>query len=146
MLTFALPNNGSLQLRPSQHVRVRLGDVVRSYTPTEWWKSGSFQLLVKSYAAPEGVMSRHLCSMTPGQEIEFNGPCGEFIWEKVRTVGTDHKLLLVGMGTGITPLLQLIRAVQDCDWARGKIATVHLMLAFKEEHQVVKNNKKNKGY
>ncbi len=138
LLTFALPNNGHLGLKPSQHVRVRLGNVVRSYTPVEWTKSGSFQLLVKSYPAPAGFMSRHLCSMKVGDEIEFNGPLGEFVWEKKRAESAVHRLVLVGMGTGVTPLVQLLRAVQDCDWSKGKTVSVLFLMAYRDEEHVVR--------
>jgi hypothetical protein len=137
LLTFGLPNNGLLGIKPSQHVRVRLGNVVRSYTPVEWTKRGSFQLLVKSYPAPAGFMSRHLCGMQVGEEMEFNGPLGEFIWEKKRESSSSHRLVLVGMGTGLTPLLQLVRAVQDFDWSRGKQVSVVLLMAYRDEEHVV---------
>ena len=132
VLTFSLPNKGVLRLKPSQHVRVRRGkDLVRKYTPVAW-KQGSFELLIKPYAAPAGVMSRHLCSMKPGDEIELSGPHGEWQWERKRRDGVMH-LVLCGMGTGLTPLVQLLHSVQELDWARGKKIRISLLLAFRSE-------------
>jgi cytochrome-b5 reductase len=48
-------------------------DVIRPYTPvTLIDQHGFFDLLVKSY--PLGVMSKHIASLTPGDELEFKGP------------------------------------------------------------------------
>jgi hypothetical protein len=48
VLTLSLPNLGVLTIKPSQHVRVKWGSIMRSYTPIKW-KPGSFELLVKPY-------------------------------------------------------------------------------------------------
>lgn len=137
VLTLALPNNGTLGIKPSQHVRVRHGDLVRSYTPVAW-KAGSFDLLVKPYPAPAGTMSRFLCGLRSGEEVEVCGPCGDFVWERQRLVllpqgdGAEAPLLvLAGIGTGVTPLAQLIRGVQDCDWSRGRRVRVALLLGMR---------------
>ncbi len=137
VLTFALPNNGLLGVKPSQHVRVRLRELVRSYTPVAWSKAGSFELLVKSYAAPAGVMSRHLCGMATGQEIEFNGPCGEFVWEQKKGEAAGEHVVLAGMGTGATPLVQLLHGMQESDWSRGKKVRATLLMAYASEAHVL---------
>ena len=137
VLTFGLPNNGLLGLCPSQHLRVRRGDLVRSYTPITWTRAGCFELLVKSYTAPAGVMSRLLCGLAPGDEMEFSGPCGEFVWERKRAEGAREHVVLVGIGTGITPLAQLLRAFQDCDWSRGKRLRATLLMGYASEAHVL---------
>jgi NAD(P)H-flavin reductase/predicted heme/steroid binding protein len=138
LLTFGLPNNGLLGLRPSQHLRVRGGDLVRSYTPVAWTRAGSFDLLVKCYAAPAGVMSRLLCGMIPGDEIEFSGPCGEFVWEQKRSEGPPREhVVLAGIGTGVTPLAQLLRAFQDSEWSRGRKLRATLLMGYASEEHVL---------
>ncbi len=138
VLTFGLPNNGLLGLRPSQHLRVRRGELVRSYTPVAWTRAGSFELLVRCYAAPGGAMSRLLCGMAPGEEIEFSGPCGDFVWEKKRGEGPPREhVVLAGIGTGITPLAQLLRAFQDSEWSRGRRLRATLLMGYASDAHVL---------
>ena len=137
VLRVGLPQRGSLGLKPSQHVRVRRGGVARSYTPTEWRTDGWFELTVKEYPAPGGEMSRHLCSLVPGNEIEVCGPCGDFVWEKVRQESAVGEVLLVGIGTGVTPLAQVLRGIQESDWARGKKLRARLVMGWKSAEHVM---------
>ena len=132
-ITFGLPNNGTLRIKPSQHVRVRVGAVNedRPYTPT-FWKPGALELLVKPYPAPGGHVSRAICALRPGDEAELRGPLGAWQWEQRRREGRSH-LVLCGMGTGLTPLVQLLGAVQELDWSRGKKVRATLLLAHHDE-------------
>jgi cytochrome-b5 reductase len=48
--------------------------VVRPYTPISLNEQRGFvELLVKSYPAPGGLMSRHIQSLKPGQTLEMKG-------------------------------------------------------------------------
>eukprot|EP00850_Spirogloea_muscicola_P021589 SM000255S08768 [mRNA] locus=s255:170703:174046:+ [translate_table: standard] len=67
--------------------------VIRPYTPiSDPDSQGYFDLLIKVY--PQGVMSKHIHSLTPGDELEVKGPIPK-----------------VAGGTGITPMLQIIDAI-----------------------------------
>ena len=62
-------------------------------------------LLIKVY--PNGPMSEHIHSMTPGQMLSFKGPIPKYPWS---TNKHSHITLIAG-GTGITPMYQLIRKI-----------------------------------
>ncbi|KAI0902196.1 ferredoxin reductase-like protein [Annulohypoxylon nitens] len=81
-------------------------EVVRSYTPISGdHQPGYFDLLIKSY--PTGNISRHMASLGVGQTIRVKGPKGAFVYtpNMVRHFG------MVAGGTGITPMLQVVRAI-----------------------------------
>jgi cytochrome-b5 reductase len=85
---------------------------VRSYTPISGDdQPGYFDLLIKSY--PQGNISRHMASLAVGQTIRVKGPKGAFVYtpNMVRHFG------MIAGGTGITPMLQIIKAI-----ARGRKA------------------------
>ncbi|TVY45057.1 NADH-cytochrome b5 reductase, partial [Lachnellula occidentalis] len=81
-------------------------EIVRSYTPISGdHQPGYFDLLIKSY--PTGNISKHMASLIVGQAIKVRGPKGAMVYEPnmVRHFG------MIAGGTGITPMLQIIRAV-----------------------------------
>ncbi|KAL3964417.1 hypothetical protein ACCO45_001421 [Purpureocillium lilacinum] len=87
-------------------------EIVRSYTPISGdHQPGFFDLLIKSY--PQGNISKHMASLVVGQAIRVRGPKGAFVYtpNMVRHFG------MVAGGTGITPMLQIIRAI-----VRGRAA------------------------
>ncbi|KAJ2983921.1 hypothetical protein NQ176_g334 [Zarea fungicola] len=81
-------------------------EVVRSYTPISGDdQPGYFDVLIKSY--PLGNISRYMASLKIGQTIRVRGPKGSFVYSPnmVRRFG------MIAGGTGITPMLQIIRAI-----------------------------------
>ncbi|KAH8673943.1 NADH-cytochrome b5 reductase 1 [Xylariales sp. PMI_506] len=87
-------------------------EIVRSYTPISGdHQPGYIDLLIKSY--PTGNISKHMASLKIGQTIRIRGPKGAFTYtpNMVRHFG------MVAGGTGITPMLQVIRAI-----VRGRAA------------------------
>ncbi|KAH8672119.1 hypothetical protein BGZ60DRAFT_406592 [Tricladium varicosporioides] len=81
-------------------------EIVRSYTPISGdHQPGYFDLLIKSY--PTGNISKYMASLIVGQTIKVRGPKGAMIYtpNMVRHFG------MIAGGTGITPMLQIIRAV-----------------------------------
>jgi len=81
-------------------------EIVRSYTPVSGdHQPGHFDLLIKSY--PTGNISKHMASLVVGQTIKVRGPKGAMVYtpNMVRHFG------MIAGGTGITPMLQIIRAV-----------------------------------
>jgi cytochrome-b5 reductase len=81
-------------------------EIVRSYTPISGdHQPGYFDLLIKSY--PTGNISKYMASLIVGQTIKVRGPKGAMVY-------TPNMVKAFGMiagGTGITPMLQIIRAV-----------------------------------
>jgi cytochrome-b5 reductase len=123
----------TLGLPIGQHISLKATikdkEVMRSYTPiSSDDDKGYVDLLVKVYFAnvhpkfPEGgAMSQHLESLKVGDTILVKGPSGrlEYVRQglfkmKQGQNWVDRKvrrLAMIAGGTGITPLLQLVRAV-----------------------------------
>ncbi|KAJ3150085.1 hypothetical protein HDU86_006708 [Geranomyces michiganensis] len=97
----------------------------RPYTPIRPTNAqddgGYIELIVKVYRAsghhPAGQMSSHLDGMTLGQTILMKGPAGGITYQGGGYFLAFGRLVraecinLVGGGTGITPLYQVVRAV-----------------------------------
>lgn len=89
-------------------------EVERRYTPiTSVDTKGYFELLIKTYAEPHGIMTRHIEALPLGSMIEIRGPLGDFKYEK----GMCRHLCLIAGGTGITPcytvLTHILNDVKD---------------------------------
>lgn len=81
-------------------------EVVRSYTPiSSDVTPGHFDLLIKSY--PTGNISRHLATLNIGDTMRVKGPKGAMVYtpNMVRRIG------MIAGGTGITPMLQIVKAI-----------------------------------
>ncbi|KAK7393984.1 NADH-cytochrome b5 reductase [Neonectria punicea] len=87
-------------------------EIVRSYTPVSGdHQPGYFDVLIKSY--PQGNISKYMASLVVGKTIRVRGPKGAFTYtpNMVRHFG------MIAGGTGITPMLQVMRAI-----VRGRAA------------------------
>jgi cytochrome-b5 reductase len=108
---FALPSSTSvLGLPIGQHIAIRgqVDDhtVTRSYTPISNNRDlGRLELMIRLY--PDGQLSQYLSKIQVGDDVEIRGPKGSMRYRK----GMSKRLGMVGGGTGITPLYQLIRAI-----------------------------------
>ncbi|KAK7403775.1 NADH-cytochrome b5 reductase [Neonectria punicea] len=79
---------------------------LRPYTPTsDEDEQGFLDLVIKKY--PDGPMSSHIHSLTPGQTLDIKGPLPKYPWSANKH---DHVALVAG-GTGITPMYQLVRGI-----------------------------------
>lgn len=136
LFRFELPSpEHVLGLPIGQHIYLsaRIGGslVVRPYTPTSSDEDlGHMDLVIKVYHAdvhpkfPEGgKMTQHLEAMAIGDTIDVRGPGGLLQYEgrgtfavkedkkgQPKTVQARQVSMIAG-GTGITPMLQLVRAV-----------------------------------
>ncbi|KAK0511729.1 hypothetical protein JMJ35_006302 [Cladonia borealis] len=81
-------------------------EIVRSYTPISSDENpGYFDLLIKSY--PQGNISRHMATLKIGDVMKVKGPKGAMVY----TPGLVKRFGMIAGGTGITPMLQIIRAI-----------------------------------
>jgi cytochrome-b5 reductase len=83
--------------------------IVRPYTPVSLNNQrGYVELVIKSYPAPGGVMSRHIQGLRPGLDtLEMKGP-----FKKIEySPNMKKKIGMIAGGTGVTPMLQVIREV-----------------------------------
>lgn len=110
---FSLPNpTDILGLPIGQHISVAATiegqpkEVVRSYTPISSDENpGYFDILIKSY--PTGNISKHMSTLKIGQTLKVKGPKGAMVY----VPGLVRQFGMIAGGTGITPMLQIIRAV-----------------------------------
>ncbi|XP_063072082.1 NADH-cytochrome b5 reductase 3 [Engraulis encrasicolus] len=156
---FALPSpEHVLGLPIGKHVylsaRIDGNLVVRPYTPVSSDDDlGYVDLVVKIYFRdvhpkfPEGgKMSQYLESLQVGDVVDFRGPGGllEYKGSGVFAVQPDKKspaemktantLGLIAGGTGITPMLQLVRAVMKNP---SDSTTCHLLFANQTEKDIL---------
>ncbi|MGI5141699.1 MULTISPECIES: ferredoxin reductase [unclassified Streptomyces] len=99
-----------------QHVDVRLTaddgyQAVRSYSLAAPADGETIELGVQ--AVPDGEVSPYLADdLPPAADVEVRGPLGNwFVW---RTGQTDPVLLVAG-GSGVVPLVAMIRAHREAD-------------------------------
>lgn len=106
-------------------------EIVRSYTPISGdHQPGFFDLLIKSY--PTGNISKHMAGLIVGQTIKVRGPKGAMVYtpNMVRHFG------MIAGGTGITPMLQVIRAIIR-GRAAGDKTEVDLIFANVNEEDIL---------
>jgi len=150
LFRFELPSESHcLGLPTGQHVYLsaRVGGslVVRPYTPTSCDEDlGHMDLVVKVYHAnvhpkfPEGgKMTQHLESLQLGDTVDVRGPSGLCVYNGRGNFSikpdkkadaesvTVRQVSMIAGGTGITPMLQLVRAV-----FRDSADTTNLALLF----------------
>jgi cytochrome-b5 reductase len=102
-------------------------EIWRSYTPiTSERDRGYFSLLVKSY--PTGNVSRWIAGMEVGDLLEIRGPKGNFVYE----AGMVAKFGMIAGGTGITPMLQIIRAIVDNPADLTEVALIYANVTFED--------------
>ncbi|KAL9716071.1 NADH-cytochrome b5 reductase [Leucoagaricus gongylophorus] len=108
---FKLPKKHDILGLPiGQHVSVSAdinGKLVsRSYTPVSSDEDqGKFELLVKTYE--KGNISRVFAALNIGDTIRVKGPKGNFVY----TPGMCDHISMIAGGTGLTPMIQIIRAI-----------------------------------
>jgi len=109
--TFSLTLENWIQHRPGQHYDIRLTapdgyQAQRSYSiASEPERSGEIDLTVERLE--EGEVSSYLHDvLVPGDQIEVRGPIGGyFVWDG----SSAGPLLLVAGGSGIVPLMAIVR-------------------------------------
>jgi len=81
-------------------------EVVRSYTPISSDEDkGFFELMIKAY--PQGNISAHMTTLKVGDTMKVRGPKGAMVY----TPNMCKRIGMIAGGTGITPMLQIISAI-----------------------------------
>ncbi|KAF9535725.1 cytochrome-b5 reductase [Crepidotus variabilis] len=111
---FELPNNEASLIPITSCLVVKSSDpealktkdgkpVIRPYTPvSESDHAGELVLLIKKYDT--GVMSKHIHDLKPGDSLSMKGPIAKFPYK----ANEFDQVALIGGGSGITPLYQLL--------------------------------------
>ncbi|KAK4992574.1 NADH-cytochrome b5 reductase [Elasticomyces elasticus] len=106
-------------------------EVVRSYTPISSDSTpGHFDVLIKSY--PTGNISKHMASLKIGDGMSVKGPKGAMVY----TPNMVRRFGMIAGGTGITPMLQIIRAIIR-GRAAGDRTEVDLIFANVNEEDIL---------
>jgi len=122
---FALPHpDDILGLPIGQHIQVQAEingkDIMRSYTPTSSDDDrGHFDLLIKAYE--KGNISRYISLLKIGDKVRIKGPRGQFKYSPSLT----REIGMIAGGTGITPMLQIIRAALKNPLDRTKLSLIY---------------------
>lgn len=137
---FDLPSKYSILGLPiGQHVAIRgqCGDhtVVRSYTPVSNNRDlGRLELIIRVY--PDGQLGNFLKNLNLGDFADIRGPKGAMRYRK----GMVKHIGMVGGGTGITPLYQIIRAI--CE-DKTDTTTVSVIYGNRSEGDIMLKEKLN---
>ena len=130
-IVFDRPDDPRFEYRPGQFLTLRIpsertGAVARCYSLCSAPHDGELAVTVKRTA--EGYGSNWLCdNIRAGSRIEVLPPSGTFVPE------SDHEdLLLVGGGSGITPLMSILRTALV-----GGTGRVMLLYANRDENSVI---------
>ncbi|RRO20693.1 1,6-dihydroxycyclohexa-2,4-diene-1-carboxylate dehydrogenase [Saccharopolyspora rhizosphaerae] len=128
-LTLKTPNRDELAFLPGQYVNIAVPgtEETRSYSFSSAPDDELLTFLVK--ITPGGVMSEYLTERAqPGDELSFTGPHGSFFLRE-----TDRPVLLLAGGTGLAPILSIIRAMRAC----GSTRPAHLIYGVTTDDDLV---------
>ncbi|KAJ8084823.1 hypothetical protein AAF712_011652 [Marasmius tenuissimus] len=111
---FELPNNEASLLPVASCLVVKSSDpealkdakgkpIIRPYTPiSSPDQPGELTLLIKRYE--QGNASKHIHSLQPGDTLAIKGPIPKWPWK----MNEFDEVALIGGGSGITPLYQVV--------------------------------------
>ncbi len=122
-----IPNRAELAFLPGQYVNIAVPgtDEQRSYSFSNAPDEERLTFLVK--LTPGGVMSEYLTQRAAvGDTISFTGPNGSFFLRE-----TERPVLLLAGGTGLAPVLSMLRTL------RGSSRTVHLIYGVSTDEDLV---------
>ncbi|MDB4893465.1 MAG: oxidoreductase FAD/NAD(P)-binding domain protein [Gemmatimonadetes bacterium] len=137
--TFILDVPGWPGHRAGQYVDVRLvakdGDrPKRSFSIAS--APGDPRLALTIERLKNGEVSPHLCDeLHAGDQFELRGPLGNFVWD----VGDGGPLLLVAGGSGIVPLMAMLRhrAAVLTDAAARRALPARLLYSSRREDEII---------
>jgi len=102
-----------LEFEPGQYIRVGVeGDSeIRDYSIYSDVRVDYLEVLVRR--VEDGLVSKQLCELEPGEKVSVSGPYGHFkLTEALRT----KPLLFVATGTGISPYHSFAESFPDLDY------------------------------
>jgi ferredoxin-NADP reductase len=123
------PNDAWTGFQPGQHavVGVDIDGVVHercfSLAGSPHRPDGTLELTVK--ANPTGRVSKHLvANARPGDVLRLSQAQGDFVLPPAGDPGRDRHLVFVSGGSGITPVLSMLRTLVD-EGHEGPVTFVH---------------------
>jgi benzoate/toluate 1,2-dioxygenase reductase component len=128
-LTVEIAERDQLTFLPGQYVNIAVPgtDESRSYSFSNAPDDAALTFLVK--ITPGGVMSEYLTARARvGDALSFTGPHGSFFLRE-----SDAPLLLLAGGTGLAPILSILRTLD----AAGSTRPTHLLYGATTDDDVV---------
>lgn len=122
--TLCLRLNCRLRWRAGQYITLWIDNTARCYSIASVARLDPFiELHIRVY--PNGALSKPLSdTVKVGDSLQLQGPLGRFIYQQDHA---EQKLLLIGAGTGIAPLIGIARDAIDYQHT----ANIHLLAADK---------------
>jgi benzoate/toluate 1,2-dioxygenase reductase component len=123
------PNRAELAFLPGQYVNIAVPgtDVTRSYSFSNAPHDERLTFLVK--LTPGGAMSTYLTERAAvGDDVTFAGPHGSFFLRE-----TERPVLLLAGGTGLAPILSMLRKLQS----EGSQRKAHLIYGVSTDDDLV---------
>lgn len=141
LFRFKLPQGHTLGLPVGRHIQIQAtvtDEIIkRSYTPTTLDSTvGYFDLIIKVYFPNEtfphgGVMSQYLNGLSVGNMVKVIGPRGKIVYNgngefnlKSEKIFKTKEILMIAGGTGITPMLQIIRQIESDPTDKTKVSLI----------------------
>ena len=108
-----LSRNG-MQFNPGQHLVLGLpgSSELREYSIYSGIHDDFLEVLIKE--VDEGMVSRQLKTIKPGDQLELRGPYGFFLTKSA--LAESSRLLFISSGTGIAPFHSYIRSYPESDY------------------------------
>lgn len=102
------------QFEPGQYVVIRIPGQQkgREYSIFSGINDDYLDFLIREI--PAGEFSRYLRHLTPGSELDLEGPKGYFILNEKTKQG--HSTLLIASGTGISPFYSYVKSYPDLNY------------------------------
>ena len=117
-LFFEMKEPSEFQFQAGQYVSIAIpGEQARrSYSiASEPEKTHGFELLIDS--GPQGIGTKYLASMKPGDQLNFMGPMGLFTLPSEEQLAKEKSLVFIATGSGIAPhrsmILDLLRSKNE---------------------------------
>jgi benzoate/toluate 1,2-dioxygenase reductase subunit len=128
-LTVETPDRDQLAFLPGQYVNIAVPgtEETRSYSFSSSPEDKALTFLVK--LTPGGVMTEYLTTRASvGDELSFTGPNGSFFLRE-----TDRPVLLLAGGTGLAPILSILRKLRN----EGSSRPVHMVYGVSTDDDLV---------
>jgi len=106
-------SRNGMQFKPGQHLVIGMpgSSELREYSIYSGSNDPDLEVLIKE--VDEGLVSRQLKSLKPGEKLDVRGPYGFFL---TKAADDGQKLLFISSGTGIAPFHSFVRSHPDADY------------------------------
>ena len=102
------------QFEPGQYVVIRIPEQNKGREYSIYSAINDYYLDFLVREIPEGEFSRYLRHLTPGSELDVEGPKGYFILDEKSRNG--HPIMLIATGTGISPFHSYVKSFPNLNY------------------------------